>query len=56
MKHNLVKGVHLSVERVLAGADAQDIDEAQIDASCVSEDLANCLKENAWGTANEMTW
>ncbi len=46
VKHNLVKGVHLAVERVLAGVDAQDIDEAQINANYVSEDLVNCLKDN----------
>ena len=55
VKHSLVKGVHLAVERLLAGAGAQDMFEAQVDANRVSEDLIKYLKDNQWTTGNTMT-
>ena len=56
VKHSLVKGVHLAVEKIMTGINALGIDEAQIDAGCVSEDLVRYLRDNHWGTADDMTW
>lgn len=54
VKHSLVDDVNLIVERLFAGVNSHDLDEAKVDGNIVSEDLVMYLKDNNWGTANIM--
>ena len=56
IRHNLVKGVSIAVERMLEKANAQTPDHAQIGANVVSQDLLKYLRDNKWGDANGMSW
>jgi len=53
-KHNLVKGVHLAVEKLLVSANSQDMYEAQVGANGFSEDIMKYLKDNKWADADNM--
>jgi len=54
VKHSLVKGVHLAVEKLLAGANSIDLYEAQVGANSFSEDMMKYLKDNNWADADNM--
>ena len=55
VKHSLVKGVSMAVDRIVAGVEAQDMSRAQVDAFRVSEDLMKYLRENNWASATNMS-